>query len=109
MNGYTGIVLTKLDVLGGLDELNICTGYDLDGQIIDYMPTSSHDLARCMPVYERHPGFPALKEQEWIEMAELSRSDRKGFEVLPRDRPLVCQEDRGAIRDPHRQHRNRAR
>ena len=83
VNGYTGIVLTKLDVLGGLDELNICTGYDLDGQIIDYMPTSSHDLARCMPVYERHPGFPALKEQEWIEMAELSRSDRKGFEVLP--------------------------
>ena len=83
INGYTGIVLTKLDVLGGLDELNICTGYDLDGQIIDYMPTSSHDLARCKPIYERHQGFPALKEQEWIDMAELSRSDRKGFEVLP--------------------------
>ena len=83
VNGYTGIVLTKLDVLGGLDELKICTGYDLDGQIIDYMPTSSHDLARCRPIYERHSGFPALEEQEWIEMAELSRSDRKGFEVLP--------------------------
>ena len=83
INGYTGIVLTKLDVLGGLDELNICTGYDLDGQIIDYMPTSSHDLARCKPIYEIHQGFPALKEQEWIDMAELSRSDRKGFEVLP--------------------------
>jgi adenylosuccinate synthase len=83
INGYTGIVLTKLDVLGGLDELNICTGYDLDGQIIDYMPTSSHDLARCKPIYERHQGFPALKEQEWIDMAELSRSDSKGFEVLP--------------------------
>ena len=83
VNGYTGIVLTKLDVLGGLDELKICTGYDLDGQIIDYMPASSHDLARCRPIYERHSGFPALEEQEWIEMAELSRSDRKGFEVLP--------------------------
>ena len=83
INGYTGIVLTKLDVLGGLDELKICTGYDLDGQIIDYMPTSSHDLARCKPIYERHQGFPALKEQEWIDMAELSRSDSKGFEVLP--------------------------
>ncbi len=83
INGYTGIVLTKLDVLGGLDELNICTGYDLDGQIIDCMPTSSHDLARCKPIYEIHQGFPALKEQEWIDMAELSRSDRKGFEVLP--------------------------
>tara|TARA_B100000674_G_C37733416_1_gene865393 strand:- start:221 stop:961 length:741 start_codon:yes stop_codon:yes gene_type:complete len=83
INGYTGIVLTKLDVLGGLDELMICTGYELDGQIIDHMPTSSQHLARCKPIYEKHTGFPALSESEWIEMAELSRSERKGFNVLP--------------------------
>ena len=47
------------------------------------MPTSSQHLARCKPIYEKHTGFPALSESEWIEMAELSRSERKGFNVLP--------------------------
>ena len=83
VNGYTGIVLTKLDVLGGLDELKICTSYEVDGQTIDHMPTSCEELARCKPVYEVHPGFPALSEGEWIAMAELSRSEGKGYEVLP--------------------------
>ena len=83
VNGYTGIVLTKLDVLGGLEELNICTKYDLEGKLIDYMPTSCEELALCKPVYETHPGFPALSEQEWIEMAEIAREGKEGFNVLP--------------------------
>jgi len=83
VNGYTGIVLTKLDVLGGLDELKICTSYELDGQTVGHMPTSCEELARCKPVYEVHPGFPALTEEEWIAMAELSRSEGQGYDVLP--------------------------
>jgi adenylosuccinate synthase len=82
LNGYTGLVVTKLDVLGGLDELKICTAYELDGQEISHLPASSEDLSRCTPVYETHPGFPAMDEGEWIEMAEESRKG-EGIELLP--------------------------
>lgn len=82
LNGYTGLVVTKLDVLGGLDELKICTAYELDDQEISHLPASSEDLSRCTPVYETHPGFPAMDEGEWIEMAEESRKGG-GIESLP--------------------------
>ena len=82
LNGYTGLVVTKLDVLGGLDELKICTSYELDGQRIQHFPASSEDLGRCIPVYESHPGFPSLEASDWIELAEESRV-RGGIESLP--------------------------
>ncbi|UIK04111.1 adenylosuccinate synthase [Neorhizobium galegae] len=50
-NGITGIALTKLDVLDGLDELKICVGYMLDGQQIDHLPASQGAQARVEPVY----------------------------------------------------------
>tara|TARA_B100000029_G_C17038482_1_gene764982 strand:- start:53 stop:538 length:486 start_codon:yes stop_codon:yes gene_type:complete len=83
INGYTGLVLTKLDVLGGLEEIKICTGYQLDGDVIDVMPTSCDDLARCIPVYEVHPGFPALSDEDWIAMADESRASGSGLGSMP--------------------------
>ena len=74
LNGYTGLVVTKLDVLGGLDELKICTSYELDGQEVKHLPSSSEELSRCKPVYETHPGFPAMGAGEWIQIAEESRN-----------------------------------
>ncbi len=50
-NGITGIALTKLDVLDGLDELKICVGYTLDGEEIDHLPASQAAQARVEPVY----------------------------------------------------------
>ncbi len=50
-NGITGIALTKLDVLDGLDELKICVGYKLDGKEIDHLPASQGQQARVEPVY----------------------------------------------------------
>ncbi|UIJ94445.1 adenylosuccinate synthase [Sinorhizobium meliloti] len=50
-NGITGIALTKLDVLDGLDELKICIGYTLDGQQIDHLPASQAQQASAKPVY----------------------------------------------------------
>ena len=47
---------TKLDVLGGLAELKICTGYRLDGAVIRHVPDTP-DMARCEPVYEDMPGW----------------------------------------------------
>ena len=50
-SGITGIALTKLDVLDGLDELKICVGYRLDGEEIDYLPASQGAQARVEPIY----------------------------------------------------------
>ena len=57
LNGITGIALTKLDVLDGLDEIQVCTGYELDGKAIDYLPASQGAQARIKPVYTRVEGW----------------------------------------------------
>jgi len=48
---------TKLDVLDGLDEIKVCTGYKLDGQVIDYLPASQGAQARVEPIYETLEGW----------------------------------------------------
>ncbi|HIE62954.1 MAG: adenylosuccinate synthase [Methanobacteriota archaeon] len=82
-SGYTGLVVTKLDVLGGLDEIKICVGYELDGKHITYFPTLAEDIARCIPIYETHQGFPALSDEEWIAMADRSRAEEIGYAAMP--------------------------
>ena len=57
VNGLTMIAITKLDVLTGIDSLKICTGYKLDGGLIDYVPSFDDELRRCEPVYEEMPGW----------------------------------------------------
>jgi adenylosuccinate synthase len=57
VNGLTGIALTKLDVLDGLDEIKVCTGYRLDDEEIDYLPASQGAQARVEPVYETLEGW----------------------------------------------------
>lgn len=56
-SGVNGIALTKLDVLDGMDELKICTGYELDGEVLDYLPTAADKQARVTPVYETIKGW----------------------------------------------------
>ena len=55
--GITGIALTKLDVLDGLPEIKICTGYKLDGKIYKYLPGGSLNQAKVEPIYESMPGW----------------------------------------------------
>ena len=57
LGGITGIALTKLDVLDGLKELKICTGYEVDGQFYDYLPAASDLQAKLVPVYETMAGW----------------------------------------------------
>jgi adenylosuccinate synthase len=57
VNGINGIALTKLDVLDGLDEIKVCTGYMLDGQLIDYLPAAQAAQAAVEPVYETLEGW----------------------------------------------------
>ncbi|MCW5594858.1 MAG: adenylosuccinate synthase [Rhodocyclaceae bacterium] len=71
INGVSGLCVTKLDVLDGLEEMKICTGYRIDGRLSDILPVGADDLERCEPVYESLPG--------WKE----STVGVKHFEALP--------------------------
>lgn len=57
LNGVTGLCLTKLDVMDGLEEVKICVGYKLDGQSLEVPPIGAADIARVEPVYESMPGW----------------------------------------------------
>ncbi len=57
LNGLTGLAITKLDVLGGLDELRICTTYRVGNEELPAFPASLDLLAKCEPVYETLPGW----------------------------------------------------
>jgi adenylosuccinate synthase len=57
LNGLTGLAITKLDVLGGLDELKICIGYEYKGKRLNEFPASLKVLAECTPLYETLPGW----------------------------------------------------
>ena len=83
INGFTGLALTKLDVLGGLDEIKICVAYELDGQEILEMPASASALERCKPIYVSMPGFPSHSLEEWLGMAKKANQDGMGYAALP--------------------------
>ncbi len=57
INGLTGAVITRLDILDILPSLKICVGYELDGKQIGYFPGDIAALARCKPIYEELPGW----------------------------------------------------
>ncbi len=57
INGLTDLALTKIDILSGLDEIPVCTGYRINGKVYDTVPASLKDLASAQPVYERMPGW----------------------------------------------------
>jgi adenylosuccinate synthase len=58
LNGLTGLAITKLDVLDGLDSIKICTGYDYNGKMLTEFPASLKVLGDCKPIYETLPGWP---------------------------------------------------
>ena len=57
LNGLTDIVITKIDVLSGLKELQVCIGYEVDGKVLDYIPSAVQDVACAKPVYQSFPGW----------------------------------------------------
>ncbi len=57
VNGLSGLCITKLDVLDGLQELKLCTGYELDGEHIDLLPLGADEIERCKPIYETMEGW----------------------------------------------------
>jgi len=57
INGIDGIALTKLDVLDGLETLKICVGYRVNGEVLDYLPSSLKEQAAAEPVFEELEGW----------------------------------------------------
>jgi len=57
INGFTGVAITRLDILDAFPQLKICVGYKLDGHTIDYFPANVAALERCQPIYEELPGW----------------------------------------------------
>ncbi len=57
VNSVSGLCVTKLDVLDGLDPVRICVAYELDGERLEVPPVGARALARCRPVYEELPGW----------------------------------------------------
>ncbi len=57
LNSLTGLTITKLDVLGGMDAIKICTAYESNGAVRDDFPANLKTLAQCKPVYETLPGW----------------------------------------------------
>lgn len=84
INGLTGLCITKLDVLDGIKELEICTGYDLDGVVVDMLPVGADDVARCKPIYERLPGWSenTFGINKWEDLPKNARSYLKRLEEL---------------------------
>ncbi|AJX33045.1 adenylosuccinate synthase [Burkholderia oklahomensis] len=57
INGVSGLCMTKLDVLDGLEEVKLCVGYKIDGEDVDLLPRGAAEVARCEPVYETFGGW----------------------------------------------------
>ncbi|MEM9724846.1 MAG: adenylosuccinate synthase [Pseudomonadota bacterium] len=57
LSGVHGVALTKLDVLDGFDALQICTGYEVDGETLDHLPAAAARQDRARPIYETLPGW----------------------------------------------------
>jgi adenylosuccinate synthase len=57
LNGVSGLCITKLDVLDGVEAVKICVGYEVEGKLSDILPVGAEELERCVPVYEELPGW----------------------------------------------------
>ncbi len=57
INSLTGLCITKLDVLDGLESIQICTGYEWNGKTCTTLPSGAEAIANCKPVYEEMPGW----------------------------------------------------
>ena len=107
VSGVTGIALTKLDVLDGFDELNICVGYRLGDRTLDYLPPHASDQAAVVPIYETIPGWSqsTAGARSWADLpAEAIKYIRRVEELIQCPVALVStspeRDDTILVRDP---------
>jgi adenylosuccinate synthase len=81
VNGMTGVVITKLDVLDNLSTIRVATAYDLDGDVLESYPVLSEQLPRCKPMFEDFPGWEK-PTTECRRLTDLPSAARKYLEFL---------------------------
>jgi adenylosuccinate synthase len=84
INGLSGLCVTKLDVLDGMETLQINVGYRIDGQEVDILPFGAENLARCEPIYEEVPGWSAstVGIREFDALPDAARNYLKRIEAI---------------------------
>ena len=80
ISGIDGIALTKLDVLDELDEIKICTAYEINGKKIDYLPAAVDDQLKVKPIYKTYDGWKS------------STVGIKNFDELPKNAKIYIQD-----------------
>ena len=85
INGFTGIVLTRLDILDGFDSVKVCVGYEANGERVDRFPANTGLLARCQPIYEDMPGW----DQPTASATELSQLPKNALTYVHKIEELV--------------------
>ena len=107
VSGITGIALTKLDVLDGFEEVKICTGYRLRGEVLDYFPSHAADQAEVEPIYETIEGWSesTAGARSWADLpAQAIKYIRRVEELIRCPVALVStspeREDTILVRDP---------
>jgi adenylosuccinate synthase len=107
VSGVTGIALTKIDVLDGLDRVKVCTGYRIDGRRFDYLPPHTADQQRVEPIYEEMEGWSGTTAgaRSWADLpAQAIKYIRRVEELIRCPVALVStspeRDDTILVRDP---------
>ncbi|MBB4659432.1 adenylosuccinate synthase [Parvularcula dongshanensis] len=107
LSGVDGIALTKLDVLDGFETLKVCTGYEIGGETLDYLPAGEDAQAQARPVYEEMAGWSGSTAgaRSWADLpAEAVKYVRRIEELIGHPVALVStspeREDVILMRDP---------
>ncbi|MFW9770941.1 MAG: adenylosuccinate synthase [Candidatus Thorarchaeota archaeon] len=77
INGIDNIIITLLDALEGVSPLKMCTGYELNGSILESWPIHHEIIKKCSPIYKEFEGWDKISRNEWSEIA------KKGYNSLP--------------------------
>ena len=107
ISGVTGIALTKLDVLDGFETVKICTGYRLNGKVLDFFPSHAADQANVEPIYEEMEGWQGTTAgaRSWADLpAQAIKYIQRVQELIQTPVALVStspeREDTILVRDP---------
>ena len=85
VNGFTGMVVTRLDILDGFPSVKVCVGYRVDGKDLDRFPANTSLLAQCQPVYEELPGW----DEPTASATSLSQLPQNALDYVRRIEELV--------------------
>jgi len=85
INGFTSLVLTRLDILDGFPSVKICVGYEVAGTMLDRFPANTSLLARCQPIYEELPGW----DQPTASATSISQLPARAVAYIRRIEELV--------------------